>query len=78
MLIGLMSWCVANVFAVPIAWLLERTTGSIFLGAPLDFYLGLRAPLIWLGLVVVLASLSSAYPAWRAARLTVREALAYA
>jgi ABC-type lipoprotein release transport system permease subunit len=31
----------------------------------------------WLALVLVLASLSSFYPAWRAGRLTVREALAY-
>ena len=37
-----------------------------------------RAAATWLVLVVVLASLSSLYPAWRTGRLAVREALAYA
>ena len=35
------------------------------------------AAAIWLGLVMVLASVSSLAPARHAARLTVREALAY-
>jgi putative ABC transport system permease protein len=35
------------------------------------------AAAIWLALVVIVAALSSFYPAWRAAQLTVREAIAY-
>ena len=50
----------------------------MFLKVPLDFYMSARASVLWLGLVVVLASLCSFYPAWRAARLTVREAIAHA
>ncbi len=77
-LIGVMSWLLANLLAAPLAWLLETATGNIFFKAPLDFYLGPAPAAVWLGLVLVLASLSSVYPAWRASRLTVREALAYA
>jgi putative ABC transport system permease protein len=78
MAIGLLSWLVANVLAMPLAWLLESTTGQIFFKAPLDFHIGLTPSLLWLGLTLVLATISSAQPAWRAARLTVREALGYA
>ena len=43
----------------------------------LGFYLSPWAAAIWLGLVVVLATVSGLAPARRAARLTIREALAY-
>ncbi len=74
-LIGLMSFAVALLLAAPISWLLESVTGRMFFKAPLQFYMSAQAALMWLGLVLVLASLSSLYPAWRASRLTIREAL---
>jgi len=77
-LMGLMSWVVAVLLAAPVSSLLETVTGRIFFKAPLDFFVSIGAAAIWLVLVVVLASLSSYYPARRAARLTVREALAHA
>jgi putative ABC transport system permease protein len=73
--IGLLSWGVANLLAAPISWVLESVTGRMFFKAPLEFHMSASAALIWLGLTLVLASFSSLYPAWRAARLTVREAL---
>lgn len=75
--IGLLSWAVAAVLAAPVTWLLQTVTGRMFFRAPLDFMMAGGATLLWLGLVVVLSSFSSFYPAWRAARLTVREALAH-
>jgi putative ABC transport system permease protein len=75
---GLLSFGVSLVLAAPISAVLEAACGRIFFKAPLDFHLSASAPLIWLALIVVLASLASLYPAWRATRLTVREALAYA
>jgi putative ABC transport system permease protein len=74
-LIGALSWLAAVLLAVPLSWGLEAACGNIFFKAPLDFYLSPRAAGLWLLLVLVLASLSSFYPARRAARLTVREAL---
>jgi putative ABC transport system permease protein len=75
--IGLMSWALAIVLAAPVSWGLGVVTGNMFFKAPLDFFMSPGAALLWLGLVLVLASLSSFYPAWRAARLTVREAIAH-
>jgi putative ABC transport system permease protein len=77
-LIGISSWFLAVVASAPIAWALESATGNIFFKVPLDFYMSPGAAATWLGLVIVIASLSGALPALRAARLTVREALAYA
>lgn len=77
MLIGLLSWALAMLIGVPISWALETACGRIFFKTPLDFYLSPSAAALWLGLVVVLASLSSIIPARRAARLTVREALSH-
>ena len=75
--IGLISWVVAIVLAAPVSWGLEAVTGNMFFRAPLEFFMSWTAATVWLGLVLVLASLSSVYPAWRAARLTVREAIAH-
>jgi putative ABC transport system permease protein len=78
LILGVLSWGVSMVLAVPASWLLESVTGNIFFKAPLDFYFSPGAAGLWLAVVLVLASLSSAYPARRAARLPVREALAHA
>ena len=48
-----------------------------FAKLPLDFVYDWRAPLLWLGIVVVVAALASLVPARSAARLAVRETLAY-
>ena len=77
MVIGLLSWVAANVLAAPVTWALETACGRIFFQAPLDFSMSPAASGLWLVLVVVLATLGSAYPALRAARLTVREALSH-
>mgnify|MGYP001596871971 FL=1 len=77
LVIGVLSWLAANVLAAPISWALEIACGNIFFKTPLDFHLSPLAAAAWLGLVLVLASVSSFYPARRAARLTVREALAH-
>jgi putative ABC transport system permease protein len=77
MVIGLLSWVAANVIAAPVTWALETACGRIFFQAPLDFSMSAAASGLWLVLVVVLATLGSAYPALRAARLTIREALAH-
>jgi putative ABC transport system permease protein len=66
---------VAVLLAVPISWALETAAGRIFFRAPLDFTMSAPAAGAWLALVIVLATLGSVYPARRAARLPVREAL---
>jgi putative ABC transport system permease protein len=78
LLIGAASWCLAILAAVPVTAAIEVVSGRIFVKTALDVYVSPRAAAEWLALVLILAGLSSFYPAWRAARLTVREALAYA
>ena len=75
--IGLLSFVAAAVITVPITAALEWACGWIFFKVGLDFYLWPSALAIWFVLVVVLATLASLAPAWRASRLTVREALAH-
>ena len=72
---GALSWIAAVIVAAPITWALEAACGSIFFKLPLGFYVSPSALATWLGLVLVVASIASFYPARRAARLTVREAL---
>jgi len=52
-------------------------SGRIFIKSPLAFVMSGQAAAIWLALVLILGALASFYPAWRASRLTIREALAY-
>ena len=75
--IGLLSFVAAVAITVPITAVLEWACGWIFFKVRLDFYLWPTALGIWLALGLVLATLASLEPAWRASRLTVREALAH-
>jgi putative ABC transport system permease protein len=75
--IGLLSWLAGILLSLPISKLLSDVVGVAFLDAPLIYTFSLRGALLWLGLVLLLAGLASLLPAWSAARLTVREVLAY-
>ena len=74
---AILSWCVAVIAAIPITFALDAASGKMFVRSPLDFFMSPAAVAGWLLLAVVLAALSSFHPARRAARLAIREALAY-
>lgn len=74
--LGVLSWLLAVPLSYPCARAFGNAIGSTF-GAPLDFDYSLPSVLIWLVLVIVLSVLASLWPAWRATRVSVREALAY-
>ena len=76
-LISVLSWAMAAVIAAPISYALGVVTGRMFFKTPLDLTISGIAIVVWFALVVVIATVSSAYPASRAARLTVREAIAH-
>ncbi|HEX7830911.1 MAG TPA: FtsX-like permease family protein, partial [Thermoanaerobaculia bacterium] len=76
-LTGVLSWCVAVVISMPATWLMDRATGRIFIKTPVEFLISPRALATWLALIVILGALTSFYPAWRATRIPVREALSY-
>ncbi len=75
--IGLLSWGGALLLSLPISRLLGWRIGMTFAKLPLTYIYDLRAPLLWLVIVVAVAALASLLPARSAARLAVRETLAY-
>ncbi len=75
--IGLLSWALGVLLALPISRLLSQAVGIAFLKAPLSYVFSMQGALIWLGLVIVLAAIASLLPSWNASRLTVRDVLAY-
>jgi putative ABC transport system permease protein len=75
--IGVLSWLIGTVLALPMGKLFSNAVGVAFLEAPLSYTFSTRGTLLWLAVVVVLAALASTLPAWNASRLSVREVLAY-
>lgn len=75
--IGALSWIFSLLLALPLTALFCRLIGLSFLDMPLAYRFSPWGALLWLGLVSVLAVLSSALPAWNAVRLTVRQVLSY-
>jgi putative ABC transport system permease protein len=75
--IGVLSWALAVLLSFPVSAWISANFGLVFFDAPLKFAVSPAGMAIWLGVAVVFAALASFYPAWTAARLPVREALAY-
>jgi len=76
-LIGMLSWLLGAGLALPLSKLLSDAVGMAFTKAPLSYIFSTNGVLLWLVVVVILASLASFLPARSASRLTVREVLAY-
>ncbi len=76
-LIGLLSWALGALVSVPIGKLLSDAVGIAMLDAPLVYSFSWSGALIWLAAVLVISVGASLVPAWNAARVSVRESLAY-
>jgi putative ABC transport system permease protein len=77
LVISLLGWLVATPLALPLSRVLAREVGNLFIGTPLVYSFPFVVPFLWLALVVVAAAVAATIPALRAARMTVRDALAY-
>ena len=77
MMIGLISWAVAVPLSFPISFMLLQVIGRAILGSMIPLSITSGGFLIWLGVVVLLSIVASILPARNAARLTIREVLAY-
>lgn len=75
--VGLISWALGSLLAVPLSKELSAAMGIALLGMPMSFEFRLVGVGAWLVVVVTLSGLASVVPARNAARLTVREVLAY-
>jgi len=76
-LIGILSWLIGSLLALPASRLLSDQFGIAFIQTPLSYVFSLFGVGLWLGVVVVLATLASILPARAASRLTIRDVLAY-
>jgi putative ABC transport system permease protein len=76
-LVGLASWALGAVLAYPLSQALSAAVGASLLESPLNYRFALEAVAYWMGGAVALAALASLLPAWRAARLSIRDVLAY-
>ncbi|HEY84024.1 MAG TPA: FtsX-like permease family protein [Chloroflexi bacterium] len=76
-LIGVLSWTISILVALPISKAMSNLIGQQMLSADLNYTFSTAGALIWLAVVIILSGFSSFLPAWRAARITVREVLAY-
>jgi putative ABC transport system permease protein len=76
-LVGILSAVIALVLSVPLTLFVDWIVGSAALGPELGASVSTAAMSLWLAIVVISAAVASAYPAWRASKLTVREAIGY-
>lgn len=75
--VGALSWVFAVITSVPLSLLVGRIVGMLSFKVPLALAMSPVAMLLWFVVVLVISAAACAYPALRASRLTVREALAY-
>lgn len=76
-LIGLLSWVLGIILAVPISRMLSSTVGASFLKTPLTYSFSTGGATFWLIAVLGLAAVASLWPARDAARLSIRDVLSY-
>jgi putative ABC transport system permease protein len=77
LVIGLISWVVAILIAIPITSVLTRGVGLAILTAPMPAVYGISGIMAWLIFTLLLATFASVFPARQASRLTVKDTLAY-
>ena len=77
MIIGAISWALGAALSVPFTMLLARIVSLAVFETPIDIVYTPNGYALWLGLVLALSALASVVPARNAARLTIREVLAY-
>lgn len=75
--IGLISWVLSALAAWPTGLLLLKVVQVADMKSQPEFAYSTTGLLLWLLLVEVVSGLASFLPAWRAARLSVRQVLAY-
>jgi putative ABC transport system permease protein len=75
--IGVITWVFAVALSFPISQVLLKIVSEAMMGSLVELAVTYQGFLIWLGTVLVLSVTASILPARNAARLTIREVLAY-
>jgi putative ABC transport system permease protein len=76
-LLGLISWLIALPLSIPVAYGLATRGLSFALNQQLSYNFTPSGAITWLVIITLLAVLASVFPARGAARMSVRESLAY-
>jgi len=77
MVIGIISFVLAMILSFPFTYLLSTIVSLALFQSPIEVVFTYTGYAIWLGLVLALSAIASILPARNAARLTIREVLAY-
>jgi putative ABC transport system permease protein len=77
LIIGLISWIIGGLIALPTSRLLANAVGTTLLQAAPSYIFSTGGAILWLFIVLVLAVIASYLPARSASRLTIREVLSY-
>ncbi len=75
--VGLVSWLLASLLALPVSKLMSVVVGLNFIKVPLDFAFSTSGIGLWLIVALIVSVFASYVPARNASRLSVREALVY-
>jgi len=77
LVIGFISFVLAIILSIPFTYVLSDIVSTAVFQTPIKVVFTFLGYAIWLGLVLLLSVLGSILPARNAARLTIREVLAY-
>ena len=77
LIIGLISWAIGGLIALPASRFLTMTVGMVLLQAAPSYIFSVGGAILWLIIVLALAFMASYLPARHASQLTVREVLSY-
>jgi len=75
--IGMLSWAIAALLAWPVSKAIGDSFVKMLFHSGLDFTFEPLGLVIWMVVSIGLSAVASFLPAWKASRVTVREALAY-
>ena len=75
--IGVLSWAIAGLLAWPVSKVIGDVLVRVLFRGGLDFTFEPLGLVIWILVSITLSAVASFLPAWKASRVTVREALAY-
>lgn len=76
-LIGFVSWTAGSLLSTYLSRVLSEQVGLALLNAPLSYTFSYHGTLLWLAIVLFLATAASLGPARKASQLTIREVLSY-
>ena len=77
LLIGLISWGLSALVAIPITMFLDNSLGQALMTVPIVYIFSVQGLFDWLIIVLVLSTIACMLPARNAVRLTIRDILAY-